>query len=192
MGIAGHNGWAVWVCVAMHKGAAEVVDRRRVELIDAGLPNQPYEHETRDMNMAQAEALVRQVRESALVCAERAVARVRSDFDVMVIGKREPVLPRMPASVAEVRASHHLMARADAMLYDDALCQAAAALGIAVERFAKGDDRCCAAQVLGMSASNVDTWLAGLRATLGAPWQKDHQDATARAIAAWSRVHAAA
>src|SRR5215472_17517434 len=78
LGVAGHNGWAVFVCVAARKGEPVVVDRRRVELIESGLPNQPYEHETQGLGRVEAQALVNEVQESALHCAERELARARA------------------------------------------------------------------------------------------------------------------
>src|SRR6266853_1043952 len=77
-GVADHSGWAIFVSVSAKDGSPEVVDRRRVELIEPGLPKQPYEHETAGMNADEAERLVQEVRESAAHCAERALSRLRS------------------------------------------------------------------------------------------------------------------
>jgi len=44
MGIAHHLGWAVAVTAS---AGHEVVDRRRIELIEPGLPAAPVEHEAR-------------------------------------------------------------------------------------------------------------------------------------------------
>ena len=77
-GVADHNGWAILVCVSAKDGAPEVVDRRRVELIEPGLPSQPYEHETLGLNTAEAEEIgAGGIRESAMHCAERALSRLR-------------------------------------------------------------------------------------------------------------------
>ena len=75
VGVADHNGWAALVCVSVKDGSPVVIDRRRVELIEPGLPKQPYEHETVGMNAAEAGRLVQEVRESAVHCAERALSR---------------------------------------------------------------------------------------------------------------------
>jgi len=71
MGVADHNRWAPLVCVSLKDGSPEVVVRRRVELIEPGLPKQPYEHETAGMNTVEAERLVQEVRDSAVHCAKR-------------------------------------------------------------------------------------------------------------------------
>jgi hypothetical protein len=79
LGVADHNGWAVCVTVAVSRGGVPVVvDRRRVELIEPGLPSQPYHHETVGMPLREAEQLVVRVRESVM---RTALARV-SDLQV--------------------------------------------------------------------------------------------------------------
>ena len=42
-GVSDHNGWAIFVCVSATDGVPAVIDRRRVELINRGLPNQRSE-----------------------------------------------------------------------------------------------------------------------------------------------------
>lgn len=167
-----------------------VIDRRRVELIEPGLPKQPYEHDTLDLGAERAEQLVKEVRESALQCAGRELARIESSGkgEIAAIVLRKPPLPHLPASVAAAHASYPVMVRADAMLYHDALCKAAEGLRIAVELIARGQERQRAAEALGIGTERLNHWLAELRGSLGPPWQKDHQDATARAIAGLGKL----
>lgn len=190
-GVADHNGWAVFVCVRAKDGSPEVVDRRRVELIEPGLPNQPYEHETLSLNTAEAERLVAEVQASAGHCAERALSRLRSSLgaagELVAIALRTAPLPRLPSTVAEAHASRRVLMRADAMLYYGALCTAAASLGMNVATFTRGEERPRAAEAMATTAERLDRFLSGLRASLGPPWQQDHQAATARAIAALGR-----
>ncbi|HEY6389850.1 MAG TPA: hypothetical protein VIX89_01155 [Bryobacteraceae bacterium] len=194
-GVADHNGWAIFVSVSANDGSPEVVDRRRVELIEPGLPKQPYEHETAGMNAAEAERLVEEVRESAVHCAERALSRLRSSLaskpaagrETVSIALRAAPLPQLPGSVAEARASWHIRVRADAMLYHDALCTAAASLGIKVAAFPRGEERRQAAAAMATTAERLDLFLSGLRTSLGPPWRQDHQAAAARAIATSGR-----
>jgi hypothetical protein len=191
VGIADHNGWAILVSASVKNGLPEVMDRRRVELIEPGLPKQPYEHDTAGMRAAEADRLVQEVSESAALCAERALSRLRSGMgskvQILSIALRTDPLPRLPDSVAEVHASWHMTVRADPMLYHGALCSAAASLGINVDTFARGEERPRAAEATGATLERLDGFLSGLRASLGPPWQQDHQMATARAIAALGR-----
>ena len=77
--------------------------------------------------------------------------------------------------------------RADAMLYYDALCTAARSLGISVDTLPRGEERPRAAEAMATTEERLDLFLGGLRASLGPPWQQDHQAAAARAIAALGR-----
>ena len=73
------------------------------------------------------------------------------------------------------------------MLYHDALCTSARSLGINVDTFARGEERPRAAEATAATAELLDRFLSGLRASLGPPWQQDHQAAAAQAIAALGR-----
>src|SRR5260221_2801993 len=178
-GVADHNGWAIFVSVSAKDGSPQVVDRRRVELIEPGLPKQPYEHETSGMNATEAGRLVQEVRESALHCAERALSQLRSSLGTKLAPGREAVsialraapLPRLPGSVAEAHASWHVLMRADAMLYHDALCTAAASLGIEVATFPRGDDRRPPPGAMATTAARPHLCLNGLQRRLRPPPQ---------------------
>ena len=70
------------------------------------------------------------------------------------------------------------------MLYYDALCTTARSLGIDVAAFPRGEERPRATEAMATTAERLDRFLRDLRASLGPPWQQDHQAAAARAIAA--------
>jgi hypothetical protein len=139
------------------------------------------------MNALDAERLVQEVRDSAVHCGERALSKLRTTGEIVAIALRTAPLPQLPGTVAEVHASYFVHVRADAMLYHDALCTSAGSLGIKVETFVRGEERQRAAEATATTAEGMDRFLSGLRASLGAPWQQDHQAAAARAIAALGR-----
>src|SRR5262249_12423536 len=62
LGIAHHFGWAVAVTASDDR---EVVDRRRMELIEPGVPAAPIHHEGKPLDDAAATALVQRVRASS-------------------------------------------------------------------------------------------------------------------------------
>ena len=62
VGVADHSGWAVLVTVDVD---GTFLDRRRVELVDAGLPMLPHHHECQGLPIEQALELVERVRTSA-------------------------------------------------------------------------------------------------------------------------------
>src|SRR6266852_6334939 len=57
LGFRAHSGWAVVVAVAGSPLAPVVLHRQRVELVDSGLPKQPY-HAAEPLELKKAEALV--------------------------------------------------------------------------------------------------------------------------------------
>ena len=63
LGIAHHLGWAVAVTASTDY---QVVDRRRIELIEPGMPTAPIHHEGKPLGDAAAAALVAKVRASAV------------------------------------------------------------------------------------------------------------------------------
>jgi uncharacterized protein YraI len=56
--VADHTGWAYVVCVAAQGEAPAVIERRRVVLIDRGLPTLPYHHDTTAVREDEANALI--------------------------------------------------------------------------------------------------------------------------------------
>src|SRR5437762_13756598 len=62
--VAEHTGWAHLVCVAAHGNVPAVIGRRRVALIDQGLPTLPYEHDTSALREDEANAVIARVRRS--------------------------------------------------------------------------------------------------------------------------------
>src|SRR5207247_4086770 len=74
--VAEHTGWAHLVCVAARGAVPAVIARRRVTLIDRGLPTLPYEHETAGMGEDEANAVIARVRRSIAASASEALRRV--------------------------------------------------------------------------------------------------------------------
>jgi hypothetical protein len=189
VGVSDHYARAILVTVAAVNGVPEVIDRREVSLLEPGLPDSPYHHDTLSMDKVEAEKLVKQVQESAMRCAERELGLLLSDGkrEIAAVVLREPPIPRLPATVAEAHASYNVTNRADGMIYHHALSQAASKYGIPVELIRRGQEHPRAAKALGISVDRLDQWLSDLRKNLGVPWQKDHQDAVARAIVGLSK-----
>lgn len=158
VGIAHHLGWAAVVtATAGHR----VVDRRRIELIEPGVPAAPVHHEGKGLADAAVAELVARVRSSAA----RATAAA---LDGLAAAVGEPVVsmslrawpPDFPADIAVLRRVPY-EARADSVMYRQVLDDLARALG----------DR----------AHEV---LHGPRARLGPPWAKDHRTALAATVLA--------
>jgi hypothetical protein len=191
VGIADHNGWAMLVTVAAIDGEPTVVDRRRVELIEKGLPSQPYHHETTALGKTEAERLVRDVKRSfaasTAVALERLSADLSPQYRVASIAIRQPPLDGLPATVADAHRSYYVFCRADAMLYHSALVSAARERSWELLLHRRGTEMAIAAEALRMDTTDVERSINELKSTLGPPWSAEHRHAFAAAIAGLSK-----
>jgi hypothetical protein len=186
VGVADHGGWAILVSAAIVNGEPTVVDRRRVALIEKGVPTQPYHHDTLSMRDAEAERLLRRVRRSIAACTAVAFDNLSSDlgpqYRVSSITIREPTLEQMPATVAEAHESYHVQCRADGMLYHSAICVAARRRHWKLAFHRRGEELQHAAQAMQASTNEVERLLNGLTQTLEPPWTAEYRNAFAAAI----------
>src|SRR3984893_14772759 len=124
--VADHTGWAHLVCVADRGNVPAVIARRRVALIDQGLPTLPYEHDTTAMREDEANAVIARVRRSiaarTLDALQRVVTELAPAHTAVALAIREPPFDDLPATVAPVRRSHRLLYAADGMLDQLARC----------------------------------------------------------------------
>jgi hypothetical protein len=186
--VADHTGWAHLVCVSARGTVPEVVERRRVTLIEPGLPTQPYEHDTMAMREDEANALIARVSKSVSMCTARALERVVGELapahTVVALAIRKPPFPSIPASVAAVHASHLLRCSADGMMYQQAMCVAATRLKLTVELCRRGDEMTRAAEQLGVTSDEIDVFVSRSGRPAGPPWTQEHRRAFAAGIAA--------
>jgi hypothetical protein len=186
VGVADHNGWAILVSAAAVNGAPTVIDRRRVELIERGVPSQPYHHETLALSNDEAEQLLRQVRRSIAACTTLAFDRLAADlspqYRLSAITIRQPPLAHLPPTVAEVHASYHVMCRADGMLYHSAICADVRRRDWKLVLHRRGEETAQAAEALQVSTDEVERFLDDLRLTLRPPWTAEYRNAFAAAI----------
>lgn len=187
VGVADHSGWAMLVTVAAIDGHPTVIDRRRVELIEKGLPSQPYHHETTALAETEAEQLVRKVKSSVAASTALALDRLAADlsphYQVSSVTIRQPPLDNLPPTVADVHRSYYVFCRADAMLYHSAIVSAARDRGWNVLLHRRGEELARAAEALGLSVDDVERFINDLRPTLKSPWTAEHRHAFAAAIA---------
>ena len=186
VGVADHNGWAILVSAAAVNGRPAVVDRRRVPLVEKGVPSQPYHHETLALRDDDAEQLLRQVKRSIAACTTLAFDRLSADlgprYRVASIAIRHPPLARLPATVAEVHRSYNTQCRADGMLYHLAICTAARGRDWKVLLHHRGEELATAVEALHASSDDVERFLSDFRQTLKPPWTAEHRGAFAAAI----------
>jgi hypothetical protein len=178
VGIAHHLGWAVAVTASADH---EVVDRRRIELVEPGLPAMPIHDESKRLDDAAAATLVAKVRASAARVAAAELDRLADALPAPVISMSLRAWPLdFPDDIAVQRRVPY-EARADSVMYRQVLAELARARGWEVHVYDAKDVEAQAARILGPRADEV---LRGPRARLGPPWAKDHRMALAATIVA--------
>jgi hypothetical protein len=185
LGIAHHFGWAVAITAsADHK----VVDRRRIELIEPGLPPAPIHHEggahllhrsAAPLDEDGLAALVAEVRVSVVRTASAALEELVTALPEPIVSMSLRAWPAdFPHDIAVQRRVPY-ESRADSVMYCEVLARLAHQRGWVVHRYHGKDVEGEAVRILGERADEV---LHGPRATLGAPWSKDHRMALAATI----------
>ena len=185
LGIAHHLGWAVAVTAsADHK----VVDRRRIELIEPGVPTAPIHHEggsfvlhrpAEPLNDKALAALAADVRASVSRAASAALEEIAAALTEPITSLSLRAWPaNFPEDIAVQRRVPY-ESRADSVMYRQVLAELARERGWVVHLYDAKDVEVEAVRTLGKQADKV---LHGPRASLGPPWSKDHRMALAATI----------
>ena len=176
VGIAHHLGWAVAVTASVDH---DVVDRRRIVLVEPGMPTAPIHHEGKPLSDAATAALVADVRASAVRATSAALDELATAVpgSIVSLSLRAWALD-FPEDISVQRRPPY-EARADSIMYREVLAELARARGWEVHLYNAKDVEDEAVSILGDRANEV---LYGPRATLGPPWSKDYRMALAATI----------
>jgi hypothetical protein len=178
VGIADHLGWAIAVTASADH---EVVDRRRIELIEPGLSPAPIHYESRRLDVATTVSLVARVRASVARASSAALEELATALPAPVRSISLRAWPLdFPDDIAVQRRSPY-EARADAIMYRQELAELAHTHDWDVHVY---DAKAVVGQAARLLGDRADEVLQGPRATLGPPWTKDHRIALAATIVA--------
>lgn len=189
-GLKAHSGWAALVVLGTRSGELQVVERRRVTLVEddeAAWAKQPY-HAAENLNAADACDLVQRGIEAA---RRIAVREMRSAVERAIQAGHEVVAcavlvadPMPDWTVGDILAVHFRMHKAEGVLFRDALARAVKACGLRLFEIPEKqlDER--AEQALATSVISLRKTIASLGKTVGAPWGKDQKDASLAALIA--------
>ena len=184
VGFSTHSGWAVAVVAHIDRaGHLRVVDRRRVELIDGDLPRQAY-HAAAALDSVSAAALVARVETAIAAHARDVLTEIRGAIgDVSIAAVAVVGEPREIPDVDLVLASHARMHACEGEQYRRGIVEAANDLGVPAVRVGRaGLTR--VSELLDWNPQRTRRELVAVRAELGPPWQKDHNQAALAALAA--------
>jgi len=178
VGIADHLGWAVAVTASADH---EVVDRRRIELIDPDISAAPIHYDRGRLDDAAAAELVARARASIAKTAAAAFDELAAALPKPIVSISLRTWPsNFPDDIAVQRRTPY-EARADAIMYRQELAEIAHARDWRAHFYVAKDVVGQAVAILGDRADDV---LDGPRARLGPPWTKDHRTALAATIVA--------
>jgi len=189
LGLRAHSGWAALVAIGYDGREPALLDRCRVELIEAGddhWAKQPY-HAAHGLDRRAAHAVVHRGIESAHRVASRELARAaatlaRSGHRVCACGVLVGTAPMPAWSVDEILAVHFRMHKAEGELFRSALLHAAESCDLAATAIPECELREHANSSLRRSGAAIDAAIAALGASAGRPWAKDQK---LSALAAW-------
>ena len=189
-GIKAHSGWAALVVLGTHSGELQVVDRRRVELVEkdeASWAKQPY-HAAEHLNRGDARDLVRRGLVTARRIAVRemraAVRRAREAGHEVVACAVLVVDPMPDWTVDEILAVHFRMHKAEGVLFRDALARASGACGLKFLGIPEKQLDAEAERALTTSVNRLRKTIGSLGKSVGPPWGKDQKDASLAAMIA--------
>lgn len=179
IGVSDHGGWAVLV---MADGDGTLLDRRRVELVDEGLPKIPHHSEGQALPLDKAIELVERVQASAERHAKLVLDAFAPAVDGRILGIALRQCPELPPTIGERITNYRARNVADWVMYRKALAAAAEARDWPVYWYDSRQVHGLASKALGVE--NLDAHFVRLRRSVGPPWGQDHKIAMAAAIAA--------
>ena len=178
LGIADHLGWAIAVTASADH---EVVDRRRIDLIEPRMSAAPIHYESRRLDVAATAALVAKVRASVVRAASAALDEIATALPAPVLSISLRAWPLdFPDDIAVQRRAPY-EARADAIMYRQELAELAHARDWEVHLY---DAKAVVGQAVSRLAERADDVLRRPRAAMGPPWAKDHRVALAATVVA--------
>ena len=187
LGFRHHTGWAIAIAASGDAKDLQVVERRRIELIDPSLIRFAY-HAVQDTPLERAATSIAEVEASALECATREinalVGSLKADGHVVRGVGVAAKTAKLPDSLEKILSSHALLHAAEGDLFREALAEAAAGCGLAVAGFPPKEIYGDAAAQLGTSEAALRDLLTRTGKAIGRPWTADHREAVLAALLA--------
>ncbi len=191
IGVRVHSGWGALVGVAGARGAEEIIERTRVEIVDAKIPgvSQPYHFAERlcaSKSLREAQAHIDQCAAASGSLALTAILQVMKRAEdrgfhligaVVLLSSARP-LPEF----AKVLASHALIHTAEGEFFRTAFREAFRQLKIPVSGVPERDLEEQANAVFGKRAASVHARIAIVGRALGPPWTQDQKSAALAAM----------
>ncbi|HZE62404.1 MAG TPA: hypothetical protein VE056_00925 [Pyrinomonadaceae bacterium] len=190
LGLKAHSGWAALVVIGNSGSELQVIDRRRIELVeekDSRWAKQPY-HAAEALDPDAARDLVKRATKAAYRTADRemraTMKRLRKQ-EHKIVGCAVLVPNPMPEwSVDQILAVHFRMHQAEGVLFPEALARAANKCGLNLITIPEKILSERAEKLLATPLSGLTSKVTMLGKTVGPPWGKDQKNAALAAMVA--------
>jgi hypothetical protein len=182
IGIRVHSGWGALVAITGHKGAEEVLERRKVVIIDPGAAGvtQPY-HYVEEMKLDAAERHLARCASASGRLASEALAQIVKDLQhrgFRLVGSAILLSSARPLpDLDEVLSSHALIHTAEGEFFRQAFRQALEHLEIPVTGIRERELDDCARKAFGRAATPLQQRIEAMGRALGPPWTQDEKTA---------------
>jgi hypothetical protein len=196
IGVRVHSGWGALIAVAGQSGAEEIIERRKVVIIDSKKPGavQPY-HYVQEMELPAAERHVAQCAIDSKRLAREAMGHISAELlnrgyslagAAILLSSARP-LP----DLEEILASHALIHTAEGEFFRQSFRHAFENLEVPVIgiRERELDER--VQKAFGKLAAQIRKNINGMGRILGPPWTQDEKTAALAAaiVLAETRIH---
>ena len=186
-GLKAHSGWAALIVLGVDDDHFEVIDRRRIELVEEEWAKQPY-HAAEELEAKEARQVVKRGISAAHLNAKRAIrdsVKRAEKQGHRIVGCAVLMGASMPDwTVEQILAVHFRMHKAEGVLFREALAAAARHAKLKVVEVPDKTLDEFAVQSLGISSSKLAERVSSLGKSIGAPWGKDQKEATVAAMIA--------
>jgi hypothetical protein len=182
IGLRVHSGWGALVAMSGRHGAEEIIERRKVVIIDPKAPGvtQPY-HYVEEMDLRAAERhLAKCAVDSRRLALEalREISALLRDRGFTLVGSAILLSSARPLpDLDEVLGSHALIHTAEGEFFRHAFRQAFERLEIPVTGIRESELDDYAQKAFGRYTLEVHKKIDGMGRTLGPPWTKDEKTA---------------
>jgi hypothetical protein len=189
-GLKAHSGWAALIVLGVENGKWEIIDRRRIELVDEEWAKQPY-HAAEELEASEARKVVERGIKAAHKNAKREMTAAIERSEMLgnkVKACGVLVGQPMPGwSADEILAVHFRMHKAEGVLFREALAQAASGCGVKVLRIPEKTLGEYAEEKLDIPRTKLISEIALLGKAAGPPWGKDQKETALAAMIAFGR-----
>jgi hypothetical protein len=187
IGVRMHSGWGALVAVSYTSGKVEVVDRRRIPVIEGETQGakQPY-HFAENLDLPGAEKFLA----SCFATAKHlAAAALRDCVDELrrrhfsVVGAAVLLASgRKLPNLSKILASHAMIHAAEGEFFRNVFTKAGEELGISVTGFRERDVVECIATAYRQQGTRLERQVSTLGRFVGPPWTQDQKVATLAAV----------